>query len=148
VRKTGFFQENTMTNEQKELVQSSFRQVQPIAEIAAQLFYGKLFEIDPQLRPLFTTDLQEQGRKLMHMMGVAVKGLDQLNELLPALHYLGSKHIAYGVQAKHYDTVGEALIWTLEQGLGTAFTVEVKESWIAVYQLLAEAMQQEAAVAV
>jgi hemoglobin-like flavoprotein len=137
-----------MTNEQKELVQSSFRQVQPIAEVAAQLFYGRLFEIDPQLRHLFTTDLQEQGRKLMHMMGVAVKGLDQLNELLPALHFLGSKHLAYGVQAKHYDTVGEALIWTLEQGLGDAFTLEVKESWIAVYQLLAEAMQQEAAVAV
>jgi hemoglobin-like flavoprotein len=137
-----------MTNEQKELVQSSFRQVQPIAEIAAQLFYGKLFEIDPQLRLLFTTNLQEQGRKLMQMMGVAVKGLDQLNELLPALHYLGSKHLAYGVQAKHYDTVGEALLWTLEQGLGAAFTVEVKESWIAVYQLLAQAMQQEAAVAV
>jgi hemoglobin-like flavoprotein len=137
-----------MTNEQKDLVQLSFRQVQPIAEVAAQLFYGKLFELDPQLRHLFTTDLHEQGGKLMHMMGVAVKGLDQLHELLPALHFLGSKHNAYGVQAKDYDTVGEALIWTLEQGLGEAFTMEIKESWIAVYQLLAKAMQQEAAVAV
>jgi hemoglobin-like flavoprotein len=144
----GKFKENTMTNEQKELVQSSFRQVIPIAEIAAKMFYDKLFEIDPQLRILFKTDLQEQGHKLIHMIGIAVKKLDQLNELLPALHFLGSKHIAYGVQAKDYDTVGEALIWTLEQGLGAAFTPEVKQSWIAVYQLLASAMQQETAVAV
>jgi hemoglobin-like flavoprotein len=137
-----------MTNEQKELVQSSFSQVIPIAEIAAKMFYDKLFEIDPQLRRLFKTDLQDQGRKLMHMMGIAIKGLDQLNELVPALQFLGSKHIAYGVQAKDYNTVGTALIWTLEQGLGTAFTFEVKEAWIAVYQLLANAMQKETAVAV
>ena len=137
-----------MTNQQKELVQASFTQVVLIAEIAAQLFYRRLFEIDPQLRHLFTADIQEQGRKLMHMLGIAVKGLDQLNELIPALHFLGSKHIAYGVKAKDYDTVGEALIWTLEQGLGDAFTLEVKASWVAVYQLLAAAMQQETAVAV
>jgi hemoglobin-like flavoprotein len=137
-----------MTNEQKELVQSSFSQVIPIAEIAAKMFYDKLFEVDPQLRRLFKTDLQDQGRKLMHMMGIAIKGLDQLNELVPALQFLGSKHIAYGVQAKDYDTVGTALIWTLEQGLGAAFTFEVKEAWIAVYQLLANAMQKETAVAV
>jgi hemoglobin-like flavoprotein len=137
-----------MTNEQKELVQSSFRQVIPFADIAAKMFYDKLFEIDPQLRLLFKTDLQEQGNKLMHMMGVAIKGLDQLNELLPALHFLGSKHIAYGVQMKDYAAVGEALIWTLEQGLGTAFTLEIKEAWIAVYQLLANTMQKETVVAV
>jgi len=127
--------------EQKRLVQTSFEKVAPIADTAAALFYGRLFELDPSLRSLFTTDLQAQGRKLMHMLTLAVRGLDRLDELVPAVQALGLRHAGYGVKPEHYDTVAAALLWTLEKGLGEAFTPDVKEAWVAVYTLLANTMQ-------
>jgi len=130
-----------MTNKQIELVQSSFAAVAPMAETAAQIFYNRLFELDPSLRRLFKGDIEEQGGKLMQMLAVAVKGLDHPASLLPALRALGSRHEQYGVRAQDYATVGEALIWTLGRGLSTAFTPEVKEAWVAVYTLVAETMQ-------
>lgn len=134
-----------MNAQQKYLVQSSFEKVAPIAETAAALFYGRLFELDPSLRAMFTTDLKEQGRKLMHMLTLAVRGLDRLDELVPAVQGLGRRHAHYGVQPEHYDTVASALLWTLDKGLGEAFTPEVKEAWVAVYTLLATTMQSAAA---
>ncbi|MGH9768200.1 MAG: globin family protein [Blastocatellia bacterium] len=134
-----------MTSEQIALAQSSFAQVTPIADTAAALFYGRLFELAPELRPLFKGELQEQGRKLMRMIGLAVKGLDRWETLAPVLRDLGQRHEQYGVREQDYDTVGAALLWTLEQGLGPSFTPEVKAAWIAVYTRLAGAMQRAAA---
>jgi hemoglobin-like flavoprotein len=131
-----------MTEKQKFLVQESFQKVQPIAEAAARLFYDRLFTLDPSLRSLFRGDLQEQGRKLMQMIGMAVKGLDRLDQLVPAVENLGRRHAGYGVRNEHYETVGTALLWTLEQGLGEDFTEDVKEAWATVYGLLAGVMQE------
>jgi hemoglobin-like flavoprotein len=136
-----------MNAEQKYLVQSSFEKVAPIAETAAALFYGRLFELDPSLRPMFTTDLKEQGKKLMNMLTLAVRGLDRPDQLIPAVEMLGRRHAGYGVRPEHYDTVAAALLWTLEKGLGDAFTSEVKDAWVAVYTLLATTMQDAAASA-
>ena len=134
-----------MNDKQIRLVQESFRQVAPIAEAAAELFYARLFELDPGLRPLFRGDMTEQGRKLMQMLGVAVKGLERPEQLLPAVRALGARHVAYGVGERDYDTVGEALLWTLGRGLGEAFTPEVEAAWAEVYATLADAMQGGAA---
>ena len=134
-----------MTPQQKILVQQSFGAVAPIAEAAAALFYGRLFELDPSLRPLFHGDLATQGRHLMAALAVAVRGLDDLPTLVPAVRALGRRHAAYGVRDEHYATVGEALLWTLEQGLGDRFTPEVRAAWAAVYDLLSATMRDAAA---
>jgi hemoglobin-like flavoprotein len=136
-----------MTPEQKVLVQTSFAKVAPIADAAAAMFYTRLFEIDPALKPLFTTDITEQGRKLMRMLGMAVNGLDRLDQLVPVVQQLGVRHKQYGVMDEHYDTVAVALLWTLEQGLGPDFTPEVQGAWVAVYTVLASTMKQAAASA-
>ena len=134
-----------MTPQQKSLVQSTFAQVAPIAETAAALFYNRLFELDPALRPLFSGDMQEQGRKLMQTLAVAVAGLDDLELLVPAVRALGKRHVGYGVRHEHYVTVADALIWTLATGLGDAFTPEVHDAWATVYWLLADTMKDGAA---
>jgi hemoglobin-like flavoprotein len=136
-----------MTQQQKHLVQTSFARVAPIADTAAALFYQRLFELDPSVRALFKSELTEQGRKLMQMIGVAVRGLDRLDELVPAVRDLGTRHAAYGVKDGHYETVGAALLWTLERGLGPEFTPEVEEAWVAVYRLLAATMKDAARAA-
>ncbi len=133
-----------LTNRQKTLVQETFASIATIADDAAVLFYQRLFEIDPSLRPMFRGDMTEQRKKLMQMITAAVKGLDRLEQLVPVVQDLGRRHVRYGVEDKHYDTVGEALLWTLEAGLGKAFTPEVKEAWAAVYGLLANTMKDAA----
>ena len=117
-----------MTLNENHLVLRSFAQVMPIAETAAELFYGRLFELDPTLRPMFRGDMREQGRKLMQMLAVAVHGLDRLHEILPAVRAMGRRHAGYGVMDEHYDTVASGLLWTLDQGLGEQFTPDVKAS--------------------
>ena len=119
----------------------------PIRDQAAALFYGRLFELDPSLRPLFKGDMAEQGRKLMNMLATAAMGLDRLDGIVGEVQALGRRHVAYGVQDAHYDTVGAALLWTLEQGLGDAFTPQVKAAWAEAYTLLAGTMKQAAAEA-
>src|SRR5215211_7567180 len=126
-----------LTVAQKTLVQDSFATIATIADDAAILFYEKLFELDPSLRAMFRGDMAEQRRKLMQMLTAAVKGLDRLEQLVPVVQDLGRRHVRYGVQDSHYDTVGEALLWTLQMGLGRGFTPEVKAAWVAVYALLA-----------
>jgi len=123
------------------LVKSSFRKVAPIADQAAALFYARLFELDPALRELFHGDLGTQGKKLMAMIGLAVNGLDHLESLAPAVRQLGMRHAGYHVREHHYETVGAALLWTLEKGLGPEFTPETKVAWNRVYWLLAETMK-------
>jgi len=129
-----------MTPENIELVQTSFAKVVPIAEAAAELFYGRLFEIAPVVKPMFKGDLTEQGRKLMATIGVVVNGLEKLDEIVPVAGALAVKHLDYGVTAEHYDFVGEALIWTLSKGLGDEFTEEVEASWVEAYTTLSGAM--------
>jgi hemoglobin-like flavoprotein len=128
------------------LVQATWQQVAPIADTAARLFYGRLFELEPELRPLFgRTDMEEQRRKLMQMLAVAVAALDRLETLRPALEALGRRHVGYGVEDRHYGLVGEALLWTLEQGLGDGYTRSVREAWTAAYATLATIMRDAAA---
>jgi hemoglobin-like flavoprotein len=133
-----------VTERQKTLVQESFATIAPIADDAAALFYRRLFEIDPSLRPMFPGEMSEQRKKLMQMITAAVKGLDRLEQLVPVVRDLGRRHAGYGVKDEHYGTVGAALLWTLEKGLGAAFTPETKEAWAAVYGLLAFTMQRAA----
>lgn len=133
-----------MTPQQVRQVQESFKLVQPITDQAAALFYDRLFTLDPALRPLFKGDMKEQGRKLMTMIGVVVAGLDRLDRLVPAVQELGRRHKGYDVQPGHYQTVGEALIWTLEQGLGAAFTPAVREAWGVAYITLSAVMIEAA----
>ena len=133
-----------VTNTQKVLVQESFAAVMPIADDAAALFYRRLFELDPSLERMFKGDMTEQRRKLVQMLTAAVKGLDRLDQLVPVVEELGRRHVGYGVADAHYDTVGAALLWTLEKGLGSAFTPEVRDAWVAVYGLLAGTMKNAA----
>ena len=128
------------------LVQHSWAQVLPIAPIAAELFYGHLFVADPTLIPLFRGNMRAQGEKRMSMIGVAVGKLDDLDKLVPVMRGLGQRHTGYGVRAQHYDTVGAALLTTLEQGLGEAFSPEVRAAWTEVYALVAQTMQEPCAV--
>ena len=122
-----------MTPDQIDLVQSSFAKVVPIADVAADLFYRRLFEIAPEVKPLFHGDMREQGRKLMTTLGVVVNGLKNLDAIVPAARALAIRHVGYGVKAADYAPVGEALIWTLEKGLGAEFNAEVKSAWLAAY---------------
>lgn len=137
-----------MTPEQVKLVQESFAKVEPIADTAAGLFYGRLFELDPSLRPMFTGDMDEQGRKLMRMISIVVNNLTRLDTIVVAIKRLGEKHVGYGVRDEHYGTVAQALLWTLGQGLGEHWNPAVEEAWTVAYTTLAGVMQaaaQEAA---
>ncbi len=135
-----------LARDQVALVQATWQQVAPIADTAARLFYGRLFELEPGLRPLFgRTDMDEQRRKLMQMLAVAVAALDRLETLRPALEALGRRHVGYGVEDRHYGLVGEALLWTLEQGLGDGYTRSVRDAWAAAYTTLATIMRDAAA---
>ena len=136
-----------LTLEQITFVKDSWSKVVPIAPAAAELFYGRLFELDPSLKPMFKGNMVEQGEKLMKMIGVAVDNLDRLDEIVPAVQDLGVRHLDYGVRNSHYDTVGAALLWTLEQGLGDPFTPGVKQAWTDVYMLLASTMKEAATAA-
>ena len=133
-----------MTPAQVKLVQDSFAKVAPIAEQAAALFYGRLFEIAPEVKPLFRGDMAEQGRKLMATLAVVVNGLANLDSILPAASALAKRHVAYGVVPGHYAPVGEALLWTLERGLGAGWTQELAAAWVAAYTTLSHFMIGEA----
>jgi hemoglobin-like flavoprotein len=138
--------EGPLSARQIELVQSTWQQVVPIADQTAPLFYGRLFELDPNLKPLFANaQMREQQKKLMQMITVAVNGLDRLDQIAPAVQELGRRHVGYGVHDDHYATVAAALLWTLEQGLGEGFTPEVQEAWTMTYTVLADTMKGAAA---
>ena len=128
-----------MTPTQIDLIRASWRSVEPIADTAATLFYDRLFELDPTVRRLFRrTDMTAQRKTLMQTLAVVVKGIDRLEDLVPAVEALGRRHAGYGVRPEHYDTVGAALLWTLERGLGDAFTPDVREAWATAYGTLVE----------
>ena len=134
-----------MTPEDIKLIQDSWAKVLPISETAAELFYAKLFELDPKVRTMFKGDMKEQGRKLMAILNTAVNALKNVESIVPALQDMGKRHVKYGVKDEDYDTVGEALIWTLGAGLKDDFTEETKSAWIKVYTLVATTMKSAAA---
>jgi nitric oxide dioxygenase len=117
-------------------VQESFAKVAPISETAAVLFYDRLFEIAPSVKAMFPTDMTEQRKKLMATLAVVVNGLSNLESILPAASALAKRHVSYGAKPAHYPVVGAALLWTLEKGLGEAWTPEVAAAWTAAYGML------------
>jgi len=135
----------TMTPEKVKLVQDSFAKVVPIAGTAADIFYDRLFEIAPDVRSMFPAEMSNQKEKLMATLGVAVNNLHQVEDIVPTVQELGKKHVGYGVKDEHYDTVGAALIYTLDKGLGEEFTDDVKEAWVETYTLVAGVMKDAAA---
>ncbi len=129
-----------MTPDQVKAIQDSFAKVVPISEQAAALFYGRLFEIAPAVKPLFRGDIEEQGRKLMAMLAAVVNGLGNLETILPAASALAKRHVDYGVKPADYEPVGAALLWTLERGLGAQWTPELAAAWTDAYTVLADFM--------
>ncbi len=129
-----------MTPDQVTMVKDTWAQVAPISEQAAELFYGKLFELNPAYKDLFKGDMKNQGKMLMSMLNTAVTSLDKLDAIVPAVQALGKRHVDYGVVEEDYAVVAQALLWTLGQGLGDAFTDEVEEAWTITYTTLASVM--------
>ena len=130
----------SLTARQISLVRESFSAVAPISDQAAALFYGRLFEVAPSVRPLFPDDVTAQGKKLMKALALAVSSLERPDALLPVLRDMGARHVAYGAEEAHYAVVGECLIWTLRTGLGDAFTPEVEEAWVQTYGIVSSTM--------
>jgi hemoglobin-like flavoprotein len=126
------------------IIRASFEAVRPLAETAGELFYRRLFELAPRLRPLFTSDISAQGHRLMNMLALVVENLDRPEQLLPLVRQLGARHACYGVEAAHYAVVGQALLWTLAQGLNEGFTPEVEAAWAAAYGFLSGVMMEAA----
>jgi nitric oxide dioxygenase len=133
-----------MTPEQVKLVQESFSKVVPIADQAAVIFYDRLFEVAPSVKAMFPADMTEQRKKLMATLGVVVNGLSNLESILPAASALATRHVSYGAKPEHYPVVGGALLWTLEKGLGEAWTPAVAAAWTAAYGTLSTFMISEA----
>ena len=133
-----------MNADQVALIRCSFAKITPIAEEVAALFYGRLFDIAPEVKPLFRGDMKEQGRKLMATLAAVVNGLADLETILPAASALAKKHVAYGVRAEHYAPVGVALLWTLERGLGEEWTPDLAAAWTNAYTMLSGYMIDEA----
>jgi hemoglobin-like flavoprotein len=137
-------EKQAVTPEQVHLVQKSWRAVLPVGDTAAELFYGKLFSLDPGVRSLFKNDMVDQGRNLTAMISVAVGALSKPERIRLAVRQLGGRHAGYGVEPRHYELVGTSLVWMLEKCLGEAFTPEVKAAWRAAYTFLSEGMQEAA----
>jgi hemoglobin-like flavoprotein len=133
-----------MNPSQVKLVQESFAKVAPISEQAAVIFYDRLFEVAPTVKAMFPADMTEQRKKLMATLAVVVNGLYNIESILPAASALATRHVAYGAKPEHYPVVGGALLWTLEKGLGAAWTPEVAAAWTAAYGALSSFMISEA----
>lgn len=133
-----------MTPEEIVMVKQSWDRIVPIADKAAEIFYQRLFELDPELKPLFKNDMAKQRKMLMQVISKSVRSLDQLETLIPVLQELGRRHASYGVKEQHYDTVARALIWTLAKGLGDDFTEELQNAWIVTYAIIATTMKNAA----
>lgn len=133
-----------LSTQQIQLIRDSWQRVLPMKKQAAELFYGRLFELDPSVKSLFKGKLDFQGDKLMTTLNVVVNSLDDLSSVEAMLQAMGERHIIYGVEAAHYETVGAALLWVLQQSLGDYFTEEVEEAWVIAYGLVATTMKEAA----
>ncbi len=130
--------------QQIKIIEETFEKIVPISETAASIFYDRLFEVEPKLRHLFKGDIESQGRKLMQTLGVSVKSIHNFAALKPILEDLADSHVSYGVSEKDYDTVGETLLYTLDKGLGSGFTQEVKDAWSILYSKISKTMTDHA----
>jgi nitric oxide dioxygenase len=134
-----------VTPTQQQLIRTSWSSVEPAADDVATAFYSHLFELDPSLRQLFGhTDMDRQRGALMLMLGVVVRYIDRLEDIVPEVEALGRRHASYGVQRDHYATVGRALIATLDDRLGDAMTDETAYAWAAAYRRLSSVMMEAA----
>ncbi len=133
-----------ISEEQKRLVKSSFAKVEPIADVAADIFYTQLFKYDPSLKALFKSDIKSQGKKLMAALKLAVSSLDNLDKLVPVLEKMAVTHVGYGVKVEDYTPVGNALLFALKQGLGSEFSPQLRQAWIDTYSVMATVMRQAA----
>ena len=133
-----------VTPQQAALIHDSFAEIAPDSELVAAIFYDRLFEIAPQVRAMFPDDMTEQRKKLMATLAIVVQGLNNLDTILPAASALAKRHVSYGAEAAHYPVVGQALLWTLEQGLGPSWTPDVAAAWTGAYTTLSEFMIGEA----
>ena len=133
-----------MTPEQKALLLASYQRLAPMSETAAQLFYSRLFELDPSLRSLFKSDFRDQSVKFMDMLRVAVAELEHPDKLDRALRELAVRHAGYGVREEHYDMVGESLLWAIEKALGRSAGPELKTAWYDFYEFIADTMKAAA----
>lgn len=133
-----------ISEQQKRMIKASFAKVEPIADVAAEIFYKQLFHYDPSLKPLFKNDIKSQGRKLMAALKLAVSSLDNLDKLVPVLQKMAIAHVDYGVKVDDYTPVGNALLFALHKGLGDEFTPELKQAWVETYKTIAMVMRQAA----
>ena len=133
-----------MTPDQIKLVQDSFSKVAPISGQAAIIFYNRLFEVAPSVKAMFPEDMTEQRKKLMGTLAFVVTGLSDLPSILPAASALATRHVAYGAKPEHYPVVGQALLWTLEKGLGNDWTPAVADAWTTAYATLSSFMINQA----
>lgn len=130
----------SLTSRQIALVEESFARVAPISDLAAELFYSRLFATAPELQPMFAGDMVRQGEKLIATIAVVVGALRRLDEVAPTLRELGAGHAAHGVTPAHYEPVRSALLHTLESALGDAFTPEARAAWTAIYDFISSEM--------
>lgn len=133
-----------MTPQQIAAVRESWTRLLPIQDTAAELFYQRLFRVYPEVEPLFKGDMQEQGEKLMKLLGKAVDFLDDTDALIEPLKQAGRAHRSYGVKQEDYEKVADCLFWTLEEGLGKAFDSFTRESWAETYAAVSGIMIQGA----
>lgn len=131
----------SISPQQANLAKKAFVRIAPVSDMLGALFYARLFELDPALRPLFKVDLEEQAHSLMTMLGLCVEGLDEKEELIYALHNLGTRHAEYGVKARDYDTVRAAFLWILKEGIGTEWTPELENALAATFDFFTGIMQ-------
>ena len=129
-----------MTQRQIELIQNTWDYVTTNIAEAGDIFYGRLFEKNPEIRSMFTGDIKQQSRKLVAIITFAVKKLDSLGDVIADVQALGKRHDKYGVNPSHYPVVADSLLWTLEKGLGERWNDEVKEAWVTLYTTLSGIM--------
>ncbi|WP_186398115.1 globin family protein [Stappia sp. P2PMeth1] len=129
-----------MTEDEIRKIQASFASLQSNADELGLMFYERLFTTHPELRDLFPRDITPQARKLVQMLALMVNGLNRLEALLPAVKELARRHVDYGVKDEHYAAVGETLLWTLAQGLGPAFTDDLRSAWSTAFSMLSGVM--------
>jgi hemoglobin-like flavoprotein len=133
-----------LTSKQKRLVQQSFESIKDYSTSLTKLFYGRLFEIRPEIRPMFKISLDDQSRKLLDMLVVIIEALDDFEALRPRLVELGRKHVQYGVKPEHYDLVRTSLVWAIGQALELEFDAETKAAWNQMLTVVAETMLEGA----
>ncbi len=129
-----------MTPREIELIRNSFAKVRPAATFVAQMFYARLFRLAPEVKALFGADMQAQRESLMAALEEVVLRLEDFDALLPLVKGLAHRHVGFGVEAAHYEPVGDALIWALGQALGPAFDEETKAAWRVAYGAMSSAM--------